>query len=129
VAITLDAVGRLALALPGVEEADRRGCRTWAVNGRVFGWERPFTKADLRRFGDETPPGGPIVAVRVADVGEKDAVLATWPECVFTIPHFDGFDAVLIHLQRASTPIVRELLEDAWAGYAPAAVVAQYRRR
>jgi hypothetical protein len=129
VALTLDAVGHLALLLPGTQEGERRGTRTWSVNGKVFSWERPFTKADLRRFGDETPPAGDIVAVRVADLGEKDAVLAAWSECVFTIPHFDGFTAVLVHLERASPRIVRELLEDAWAGYAPEAVVAQYRRR
>ncbi|MGN6609046.1 MAG: MmcQ/YjbR family DNA-binding protein [Jatrophihabitans sp.] len=126
--VTLDGVARLALALPGAREGERRGTRTWAMNERVFAWERPFSKADLRRFGDETPPDGAIVAVRVADPGEKEAALATWPACVFTIPHFDGYDAVLVHLRQASTPIVRELLEDAWATCAPAAVVSKYKQ-
>ena len=93
--ITLDAAARIAEALPDVTEGERHGRRTWFVNGKAFAWERGFTKADIRRFGDETPPDGDILAVRVADLGEKEAVLAAGQAGFFTIPHFDGFAAVL----------------------------------
>ena len=46
-----------------------------------------------------TPPDGPIFAVSVADLNEKEAVLASGQKGFFTIPHFDGFAAVLIQLQ------------------------------
>jgi hypothetical protein len=55
-AASLDDVERFALALPDVTEGKRHGYRTWSVNGKGFAWERPYTKADLKRFGDTTPP-------------------------------------------------------------------------
>jgi hypothetical protein len=73
---TIDDVARLVSELPDVTESERHGNRTWFVHGKAFAWDRPFSKADLRRFGDEEPPAGPILAVRTADLHEKESVLA-----------------------------------------------------
>lgn len=126
---TLDDVAQMAAELPGVTEGERRGSRTWSVAGKTFAWERPFTKADLRRFGDETPPDGPIVAVRVEDLGEKEAVLAAQPGAFFTIPHFDGFSAVLIQLQAVAEPVLRDAVTDGWLACAPPKLADQYLKR
>ena len=71
-----DDVARLVAELPEVSVGERYGHPTWSVGGKAFAWVRPFSKADVKRFGSEAPPSGPILAVRVADLHEKEAVLA-----------------------------------------------------
>ena len=126
---TLDDVTRLASGLPEVSEGERHGNRTWFVAGKAFAWDRPFSKADIRRYGDETPPEGPILAVRVEDLGEKEAVLAAHPEAFFTIPHFDGYSAVLIQLRLVGDQALREAITDGWLACAPPKLAQQYLRR
>jgi hypothetical protein len=123
---TIDDAALMAMELPEVTEAERHGNRTWLVAGKAFAWERPFSQADLRRFGEQTPPAGPILAVRVEDVGEKEAVLAAQPAAFFTIPHFDGYSAVLIQLENVSGAALREAITDGWLACAPPGLARQY---
>lgn len=117
--VSVDEAARIARELPEVTEGERHGHRTWSVGSKAFAWERPFSKADIRRYGTTTPPDGPILAVRVADLGEKEAVLAAAPEGFFTIPHFDGYAAVLIQLKVVTRRPLREAIVDAWLACAP----------
>src|ERR1700751_299939 len=123
---TFDDVAVLAAELPGATEDERHGNRAWFVGGKAFAWERPFSKADIRRFGDETPPDGPILAVRVADLGEKEGILAANTEAFFPTPHFDGYAAVLIQLRTASAQALREVITDGWLATAPPRLADQY---
>lgn len=124
--MTLDDVAALASALPAVTEGDRLGNRTWSVAGKAFAWERPFSKADIKRYGDETPPAGPILAISVADLGEKEAIIAADPRAFFTISHFDGYAAVLVDLNKSTKRQVRETLLDGWLARASAKLVSEH---
>ena len=126
---TLDDVARIALGLPEVTEEDRRGTRTWSVAGKTFAWERPYSKADVKRFGEKTPPREPILAVRVDDLVEKEAVLAAGTNGIFTIPHFDGFPAILIELRKVGVRALKDALADGWLACAPRALAERNASR
>jgi hypothetical protein len=124
--VTLEEAARLAMELPDVVEGERHGQRTWSVGGKTFAWERRFSKADIKRFGAATPPEGPILAVRVEDLSDKEAVLAAGTKGFFTIPHFDGYAAVLIQLKSVAKRPLREALLDGWTACAPSQLVEEY---
>jgi hypothetical protein len=123
---TIGDVAEMASALPEVVEGERHGTLTWSVAGKCFAWERQFSKADIKRFGETSPPDGPILAVRVLDLEDKEAVLKAEHKGFFTIPHFDGYAAVLIQLRIAGKRALREAIVDAWLACAPPRLTDDY---
>jgi hypothetical protein len=126
---TIEDAARFALGLPEVTEGERHGNRTWSVGGRAFAWVRPFSKADLRRFGDVRPPAGPILAVRVEDLIEKEAVLGANTRGLFTIPHFDGYPAVLLQLGAVTKATLTGAIVDGWLACAPRDLAERHASR
>ena len=118
----------MAARLPEVTERERGGTRTWFVAGKAFAWERPFRKADLARFGDVSPPAGEILAVRVASLDEKDALLSVDRPGFFTIPHFNGYPGLLIQLDAVEAEALAEALRAAWLAVAPRRLAMEIRQ-
>ena len=123
---TWDDVERFALALPETDaDVFFEGWRQWRVKGKNFAWERPLRPSDLRVLGDSAPVGE-ILGVRVADLDVKEQVLAESTDAVFTIPHFDGYAAVLVLLDEVELDELEELITESWCTRAPKRVLAAY---
>jgi hypothetical protein len=122
---TFDDVKRIALALPETAEAISRGNRHWRVKDKLFVWERPLRRSDLEALGDSAPDG-PVLGARVEHLGAKEALLADDPDVYFTTPHFDGYPAVLVQLDRIAPEELEDLIVDAWLVRAPKRLADAY---
>ena len=121
-------VRQLALALPETSERESRGNAQWRVKDKLFVWERPLRQPDLQALGDKAP-SGPVLGAMVADLGEKEALLAAEPGVFFTTPHFTGYAAVLVRLERISGEQLREVVTEAWLARAPARLLKDHEGR
>jgi len=115
-----DDVRRIALALPETSEAEDhfrfsvRNGRTqkgfvWAWNERVVPTKPRVARSD-------------VVAIRVADRFDKEALLASGQAKFFSEPHYDGFPAILVWLPLIEVAELEELIVDAWRCQAPRAL-------
>ena len=118
-------VRRYALALPGASETMSRGHAAWIVDKKFFVWERPLRKTDLAALGDAAP-SGPILGVRTADLEMKEAILRAASHAVFTIPHFEGYPALLVRLDAIAAKDLKRLIVEAWIARAPERAVRAY---
>jgi len=113
-------VRRIALALPGAHErADR-----FAFYVEVKDKPKDFAWVWQERVDPKKArvPNPRVLAVRVANLDEKDALIAGDPDACFTEPHYHGFPAVLVRLAAVTVPRLRALLAEAWRCQAPPAL-------
>jgi hypothetical protein len=120
-----DDVGRIALALPETSERVSRDRLQWRVKDKLFVWERPLRRSDLEALGEEAPDG-PILGARVEHLGAKEALLANDEGVYFTTPHFDGYPAILVRLDRITVEDLDEVIVEAWLARAPKRLARSY---
>jgi hypothetical protein len=95
------------------------------VKEKLFVWERPLRRSDLEALGDAAPDG-PILGARVEHLVAKEAMLADDPKVFFTTPHFDGYPAVLVQLEKIGLEDLREVVVEAWLARAPKRLAQSY---
>jgi len=120
-----DDVRRIALALPETSERMSRDLRQWVVKDKGFVWERPLRRADFEALGADAPDG-PILGARVEHLVAKEALLADDAGVFFTTPHFDGYPAILVRLDRISVEDLNEVIVEAWLARAPKRLARAY---
>lgn len=109
---TEDDVRRLALSLPETTEKPWFGTPGFRVKGKGF-----------LRIRSEAEGG---LVVFVADLGEKEALLASDASKFFTTPHYDGYPAVLVDIAAVDEDELRELITDSWRLKAPKRVLKAF---
>lgn len=122
-------VRRVAMALPGTEASKTDFAFSVTVKGKSKGYAWVWKE----RVDPKKPrvPNPAVLAVRVANLGQKDALLAADSRAFFTEPHYNGFPAVLVRLKAMRVAGLRVLLRDAWecmGGHDEPATARQTRR-
>lgn len=102
---TWDDVVAIARELPEVEEPTSYRTPALKVRGRSF--------ARLRTEAE----GGLVL---MCQIDEKQALLASGDPAFYTTPHYDGYGASLVDLEKVGRDVLTELIEDAWRERAPA---------
>jgi hypothetical protein len=115
---TLDDVRRIALSLPGaVEGGEHQIGFSVPSKGKKGG----FAWVWLERLDPKKGrvPNPNVIAIRTADLDEKESLLAMHPEALFTEPHYNGYPAVLVRLADIDLDTLEELITDGWRAMAP----------
>lgn len=102
-------VGRIALSLPEVIEKPWFNSPGFRVKDKGF----LRIRSEAERW----------LVVFVADLGDKEALLASDPVKFHTTPHYDGYPIVLVDLAAVDEAELTELICDAWRAKAPQRVL------
>ena len=111
-------VRRIALTCSGAEQVNER----FAFGVRNKGKLKEFVWVWMERVTPKKPrvANPAVIAVRVANLGQRDLILSSDRVKFFTEPHYEGFPAVLVRLEAVSVDDLETLIRDAWRCQAPA---------
>jgi len=111
-------VRRIALSLPKAVEAKGHFAFSVPNKGKLKGFAWVWMERVIPKKPRVANPG--VIAVRVANVGQRNAMLAADPAKFFTEPHYAGFPAVLVRLDAVTVADLKVLLAEGWRCMAPA---------
>lgn len=125
--VTQADVRRIALSFPAAEEASDRFAFSVPNKGKLKG----FVWVWMERVVPKKPrvPNPGVIAVRVANEGQKNALLSADGKKFFTEPHYEGFPAVLVRLDAVSVADLKVLIAEAWRCQAPAERAQRTKKR
>ena len=109
------------MSLPGVEEGTERFAFSVWNRGKAKG----FIWVWMERVDPKKPriPNDGVLAVRVANLAQKDLILASNSKKFFTEPHYNGFPAILVRLDEVDVGDLEVLVPEAWRCVAPKQLV------
>ena len=119
--IDFDAVRKIGLTLPGVEEGTAYGFPALKVHGKILACVPANRSAE---------PGSLVVRV---DFEDRAELLAVAPDVYYVTDHYMEYNAVLVRLARINPDMLRDLLGMAYkfvtAGAAPRSPSRKRRKR
>lgn len=104
---------RIGNTLSGtIEEAARQFMLAVVVKGKRKGYAWSW----LERIDPKKPrvPNPSVLAIRVANLGAKELIIASNAKKFFTEPHYDGYAAILVRLGEVRVAELRQLLTDGY---------------
>jgi hypothetical protein len=101
-ALSFDAIKRMALALPEVEEGTAYGSPALKLHGQLLGCIPTNRDAEPDSF-----------VVRV-DFAERDELIAAEPGTYYVKPHYEDYACVLVRLKKIDRDAMRDLLSMSW---------------
>lgn len=107
--MTFEGLREVAMALPEVEEGTSWGTPAFKVRKKM-----------ICRIHDRLAD---VLVVRI-DMADREHLISLRPDVYFTLPHYDGYPAVLVRLPVVERDELRRLLTAAWRFVAPPKLVA-----
>jgi hypothetical protein len=97
--LTFEDVTRIAADLPGVNVGTSYGTPALRIGKKLM----------ARMWED-----GEVLVLKPIEDIEQRFLMETRPDVFFKTPHYEGYDAVLVHLSAADEETLRDMLGQCW---------------
>lgn len=116
---TFDDVRRLGMALPEMAESTSYGTPALKVRKKLVC--RMWSEREYKRDSVHDTE----VLVVFCELDMKQVLLDNHPDALFTVPHYDGYGAVLVRMADVGLDDLADWIEDSYRLKAPPTLVRQ----
>lgn len=114
-------VRRIALSLPNTSGEDGFAVQNKGkTKGFAWVWQERVHPKKAR------VPNPNFIAIRTADLEDKEMLLASDTDKFFTEPHYNNFPAILVRLANIEVEELEELITEGWRCRAPKELVDKF---